>query len=134
MVLPFGAMALVLVDPLSLRWFVAGLLVSLITGWRYHGRPTFAASLGVGAHAGFGGGAVQIGAPPLLVFWLGGNNNSVTVCANIMVYFIMQGALSIVMYFLQRLVQRAGDHVAPWPAAPTGSTALATRSIAAPLI
>jgi hypothetical protein len=102
-VLPFGAMALVLVDPLSLRWFVAGLLVSLITGWCYHGRPTFAASLGVGALAGFGGGAVQIGAPPLLVFWLGGNNNSVTVRANIMVYFIMQGALSMVMYFFSDL-------------------------------
>lgn len=100
--LPFGVMALVLVDPLSLRWFIAALvlvaLVTLAAGWRYHGRPTLAASLGVGALAGFGGGAVQIGAPPLLVFWLGGNNNAVTVRANIMVYFIAQGALSLVMY------------------------------------
>ena len=106
-VLPLGAMALVLVDPLSLRWFIAGLvLVALLTlaaGWRYHGRPTLAASLGVGALAGFGGGAVQIGAPPLLVFWLGGNNNAVTVRANIMVYFIMQGVLSMVMYFFSGL-------------------------------
>ena len=101
--LPFGVMALLWVDPLSLRWFIAGLvlvaLVALVAGWRYHGRPTLTASLGVGALAGFGGGAVQIGAPPLLVFWLGGNNNAVTVRANIMVYFIMQGALSCVMYF-----------------------------------
>ncbi len=105
--LPFGVMALVLVDPLSLRWFIAGLvlvaLVTLIAGWRYHGRPTLAASLGVGALAGFGGGAVQIGAPPLLVFWLGGNNNAVTVRANIMVYFIAQGALSCVMYVFSGL-------------------------------
>ena len=106
-VLPFGAMALLLVDPLWLRWFIAGLvlvaLVTLIAGWRYHGRPTLAASLGAGALAGFGGGAVQIGAPPLLVFWLGGNNDAVTVRANIMVYFIMQGALSIFMYFFSGL-------------------------------
>jgi uncharacterized membrane protein YfcA len=105
--LPFGALALLLVDPLSLRWFIAGLvlvaLVTLAAGWRYHGRPTLAASLGVGALAGFGGGAVQIGVPPLLVFWLGGNNNAVTVRANIMVYFIMQGALSMVIYFFSGL-------------------------------
>jgi uncharacterized protein len=106
-VLPLGTMALVLVDPLWLRWFIAGLvlvaLVTLTAGWRYRGRPTLAASLGVGALAGFGGGAVQIGAPPLLVFWLGGNNDAATVRANVMVYFIMQGALSTVMYFFSGL-------------------------------
>jgi uncharacterized membrane protein YfcA len=105
--LPIGALALLLVDPLSLRWFIAALvlaaLAALASGWRYHGRPTLTASLGVGALAGFTGGAVQIGAPPLLVFWLGGNNNAVTVRANIMVYFIMQGALSMVMYFFSGL-------------------------------
>ena len=93
--LPIGVLALLWVDPLSLRWFIAGLvlaaLVTLAAGWRYHGRPTLAASFGVGALAG------------LLVFWLGGTNNAVTVRANIMVYFIMQGALSMVMYFFSGL-------------------------------
>lgn len=78
-------------------------LVALVAGWRYHGRPTLIASLGVGALAGFGGGAVQIGAPPLLIFWLGGSNNAATVRANIMVYFIAQGALSCLMYFFSGL-------------------------------
>jgi len=100
--LPFGVLALVLVDALILRWVISVLvlaaLVTLIVGWRYRGRPTLAASLGVGALAGLGGGAVQIGAPPLLIFWLGGNNNAVTVRANIMVYFIVQGVLSLVLY------------------------------------
>ena len=101
--LPLGAMALVLVDAIWLRWFIVVLvlvaLAALAFGWRYHGKPTIAASLGVGALAGFGAGAVQIGAPPLLVFWLGGNNNAVTVRANIMAYFIVQGPLSCVMYY-----------------------------------
>ncbi len=105
--LPIGVMALLWVDPLWLRWFIAVLvlvaLATLAAGWRYHGRPTLAASLGVGALAGFGGGAVQIGVPPLLVFWLGGDNDAVTVRANIMVYFIAQGALSMVMYFFSGL-------------------------------
>jgi uncharacterized membrane protein YfcA len=106
-VLPLGVAALLYVDPLALRWFIAALvlaaLVALASGWRYHGKPTLAASLGVGALAGFGAGAVQIGAPPLLVYWLGGQNAAITVRANIMVYFIMQGALSMVMYFFSGL-------------------------------
>ena len=98
LVLPIGAMALVVIDPLTLRWAIAAsvlaALAALVSGWRYHGRPTLAASLGVGALAGFGGGAVQIGVPPLLVFWLGGANKAATVRANIMVYFIVQDALA----------------------------------------
>lgn len=99
---PIGAAALLYVDALALRWFIAVLVlvavITLVSGWRYHGRPTVAASLSVGALAGFGAGAVQIGAPPLLVYWLGGQNSAATVRANIMVYFIMQGALAIFAY------------------------------------
>jgi hypothetical protein len=100
--LPLGVAALVYVDPLVLRWFISALVLIAVTalaaGWRYRGRPTLAASLGVGIVAGFGGGAVQIGAPPLLVYWLGGQNSAATVRANIMVYFIMQGTLSVLAY------------------------------------
>jgi uncharacterized membrane protein YfcA len=105
--LPLGVATLVYVDPLLLRWFISALVLAalgtLAAGWRYHGKPTIAASLGVGALAGFGAGAVQIGAPPLLVYWLGGQNSAATVRANIMVYFIMQGALSIVAYVYSAL-------------------------------
>jgi uncharacterized membrane protein YfcA len=101
--LPIGATALVLIDPLTLRWFIALLvliaLLAIVAGWRYRGRPTTIASLVAGALAGFGGGAVQIGAPPLLVFWLGGDNNAATVRANIMVVFIWQGLLSAAIYW-----------------------------------
>ena len=100
--LPLGVAALVYVDPLWLRWFIAVLVLAalgpLAAGWRYHGKPTVTASLTVGVLAGFGAGAVQIGVPPLLVYWLGGQNSAPTVRANIMVYFIMQGTLSIIAY------------------------------------
>jgi len=107
LVLPFGVMALMVIDPLTLRWAIAAAvlaaLAALVSGWRYHGKPTLAASLATGALAGFGGGAVQIGVPPLLVFWLGGANTAATVRANIMVYFIVQDALSCLIYFLNGL-------------------------------
>lgn len=105
--IPFGVMALLYVDALILRWFIAVLVLFalgvLVAGWRYHGRPTVAASLAAGAMSGFGGGSVQIGAPPLLLFWLGGENNAATVRANIMIYFIMQGALTIALYLYSGL-------------------------------
>ena len=104
---PLGVLALVYVSPLSLRWFIAGLVLIavavLAAGWRYHGKPTVPAALGVGALSGFGAGAVQIGAPPLLVFWLGGKNSAATVRANIMVYFILQGTLSMLLYLYSGL-------------------------------
>ena len=105
--LPIGVAALVYVDAILLRWFIVALvlvaLFALASGWRYHGKPTVPASLATGAIAGFGGGAVQIAAPPLLIFWLGGANKAATVRANIMVYFVPQAALSIVMYYWSAL-------------------------------
>ncbi len=68
--LPVGVMALLWVDALTLRWFIAFLvlvaLAALVAGWRYRGRPNIGVSLGAGALAGLGAGAVQIGAPPLV--------------------------------------------------------------------
>ena len=61
-------------------------------GSYFGGNPWF------GVLAGIGGGAVQIGAPPLLIFWLGGDNKAVTVRANVMVFFIAQGFLSLIAY------------------------------------
>jgi uncharacterized membrane protein YfcA len=89
--------------PVSIAGAAAVPLAALVAGWRYHGKPTLVASLGVGALSGFGAGAVQIGAPPLLVFWLGGANSATTVRANIMVYFILQGVLSLALYFYSGL-------------------------------
>ena len=101
--LPLGVTALVYVDAILLRWLIVVLvlvaLAALISGWRYHGKPTVPASLATGAFAGFGGGAVQIAAPPLLIFWLSGANKAATVRANIMVYFLPQAMLAMVMYY-----------------------------------
>jgi uncharacterized membrane protein YfcA len=100
--IPLGVVALIYVDPLPLRWLIAVLvliaLIALVAGWRYHGKPNWPAMAATGATSGFGGGAVQIAAPPLLIFWLGGQNSAATVRANIMVYFIWSGFLSIALY------------------------------------
>jgi uncharacterized membrane protein YfcA len=105
---PVGAMALVLVDPIVLRWFIAamvlGLLVVLASGWRYRGRPTLPVTSGVGIVAGLGSGAVQIAGPAVIIFWLGSANDAVTVRANLMVFFLLMGTITGVIYLAQGIL------------------------------
>jgi uncharacterized membrane protein YfcA len=100
--IPLGAAALVYVDALTLRWFIAVLvliaLAVLIAGWRYHGKPSLPAMAATGIAAGIGGGSVQIAAPPLLLFWLGGESRAVTIRANIMMCLQIGGLISLVSY------------------------------------
>jgi len=105
---PFGTLALMVIDPIVLRWFIAILVVSLVgilmSGWRYHGRPSLPVTAGVGLISGFGGGAVQIAGPPVLIYWLSTANNVVTVRADFLVYFLLLDATLCVIYFFQGLI------------------------------
>ena len=105
---PFGTMALIWIDPIVLRWFIAvlvlGLLAVLASGWRYHGKPTLAVSIAVGLFAGFGSGAVQIAGPAVIVFWLGGASNAATVRANLMVFFLLMGFITGTAYVAQGII------------------------------
>ena len=105
---PLGTMALIFIDPIVLRWFIAvlvlGLLAVLASGWRYHGKPTLPVSIGVGLFAGFGSGAVQIAGPAVIIFWLGGASNAVTVRANLMVFFMLMGFITGAAYSTQGII------------------------------
>lgn len=105
---PFGTMALIFIDPILLRWFIAvlvlGLLAVLASGWRYHGNPTLPVSVGVGLFAGFGSGAVQIAGPAVIIFWLGGASSAVIVRANLMVFFMLMGFITGAAYLAQGII------------------------------
>jgi len=105
---PVGTMALILVDPIVLRWIISalvlGLLAVLASGWRYHGKPTLPVTTGVGLIAGLGSGAVQIAGPAVIIFWLGGLSDAVTVRANLMVFFLLMGAITGVAYLAQGIM------------------------------
>jgi uncharacterized protein len=104
---PFGTMALIYVDPTLLRWCMAilvlALLVVLMSGWRYHGRPRLPITIGVGLISGFGGGAAQIAGPTVILYWLGTKNDVVTVRANLLAYFLLLGLTLCADYYLQGL-------------------------------
>jgi hypothetical protein len=100
---PIGTLALLVIDPIVLRWFIAFLVLSLVgvlvSGWRYHGRPRLPITVGVGLFSGFGAGAVQIAGPPVLIYWLGTANIVLTVRANFLVYFLLLDLTSCAVYF-----------------------------------
>jgi uncharacterized membrane protein YfcA len=58
----------------------------------------------VGAVSGLGSGAVQIAGPPVIIFWLGGRADAITVRANLMVFFVLLSAAACVTYLAQGLI------------------------------
>jgi uncharacterized membrane protein YfcA len=100
--LPLGALALIYVDPTPLRWAIAIIIVIFVvllaSGWRYHGQPKTPVTLGVGAISGALGGATQIPGPPVIIYWLGGQMNALTVRANLIAYFGLCDLFSIIVY------------------------------------
>jgi uncharacterized membrane protein YfcA len=99
---PIGTMALIVVDPIVLRWAISALALSLLavlsSGWRYRGRPTLPVTTGVGIVAGLGSGAVQISGPAVVLFWLGGDSHATVVRANLMVFFLLMGIITGAFY------------------------------------
>lgn len=104
---PLGTLALVVLDPIVLRWGVAFLVLSLlavlVSGWRYRGEPRLPITIGIGLFAGFGAGAVQIAGPAVIIYWLSRGNTAATMRANLMVFFMLCGAVIVVSYFVHGL-------------------------------
>ncbi|PTM41380.1 sulfite exporter TauE/SafE family protein [Bosea sp. 124] len=77
--LPAGLWLLLWLDRETMRWILAGLVLTAValmaSGWRYHGRPGIPLSLGVGVLSGLFNGMASIGGMPLAVFWLGAQRN-----------------------------------------------------------
>src|SRR5262245_9087452 len=102
---PFGTYVLLFSDPVTLRWIISalvlGLLAVLLSGWRYRGAPTLPIKSGVGFLAGLGAGAVQVGGPFVIIYWLSSKSPPLTIRANLLVYFVLNGAALLVFYSIQ---------------------------------
>jgi uncharacterized membrane protein YfcA len=107
---PLGTAVLTHLDPLVLRWgivvLVFALLILLISGWRYRGRPKAPLTVLVGAVAGFCAGSTQIGGPPVVAYWLGGAAEATIVRANIVLYFEISSMISLTNFALSGLIVR----------------------------
>ncbi len=103
--MPAGVWVLANADPEPLRWgvciFVLACTAALASGWRYRGRANVAASVAVGGFAGFSNGAVGIGGPPMVLFWLAGQNSAAQARSNIFAYFVLTTLAGFALYTWQ---------------------------------
>ncbi len=99
---PAGAWILTHSDPVTIRWAISGLifllLALLVSGWRYRATPRPSLTAGVGALAGLCSGLAQVGGPPVVAYWLGGQNDAARVRANIVLYFAVSSSFVFVSY------------------------------------
>ncbi len=99
---PLGTAMLARLDPIMIRWILAAvvlpLLLLLMSGWRYHGRPSAPLTVGTGATSGFLNGIAQVGGPPIVIYWLGGQASAALVRANIISYFAISSCISFASY------------------------------------
>ncbi|MCZ7468207.1 sulfite exporter TauE/SafE family protein [Agrobacterium sp. O3.4] len=100
---PLGTLLLSHSDPLTLRWIISTvvvvLLLFLLSGWRYSGRPKTPLTLFTGFLAGLFSGAAQLGGPPVVAYWLGGALKGAFVRANVILYFAVSTVISTASYF-----------------------------------
>jgi uncharacterized membrane protein YfcA len=105
--IPLGAMILLYVDPVSVRWFIAvlvlGLLAVLVSGWRYRKTASLPLTVGVGLASGISGGATTLTGPFAIVYWLGSASGPATVRANLIVFFLFTDGLVAAVYWAQGL-------------------------------
>lgn len=106
--MPLGLAALLIVDPVVVRWgicvIVLGLLGLLISGWRWSGPARAPALLAAGGLGGILSGLAQIGGPPVVAFWLGMPRPLAVLRANIMLYFALTSIASLVFYGFSGLI------------------------------
>jgi uncharacterized membrane protein YfcA len=89
--IPFGVWGLKVLPVELMRWIIALVILAavatLATGWRYRQRPGRAVSFAVGGASGLLGGMASLYGPPVILFWLSGQDDPRRVRANVMLYF-----------------------------------------------
>lgn len=106
--LPFGILVLVMADPLVLRWCIAvgifAFIVPIASGWRYRGELTRRATVVVGLVSGLMTGALQIGGPVVVIYWLGTIGDHRVLRANLLALFILVNIFALMVFFLKGLI------------------------------
>jgi uncharacterized membrane protein YfcA len=101
---PVGAYLLTVVDGVSLRWVICGLVFVAVAiigfGWRYHGRPHPAATAATGALSGLLGGATGLTGPPVIFYELAGSAPIERMRASFIIFFAWVDVVALVSFAL----------------------------------
>lgn len=106
---PVGLWVLSVLDPLTLRWIVSGVvaatLAAVITGWRWHGRLGGAGRVAIGGGAGLLGGMTGLTGPVVIIFYLANARSARSVRANTILFL---AALDVVLIVTLMVSGQAG--------------------------
>jgi uncharacterized membrane protein YfcA len=80
------------------------MLALLLSGWRYHGRPSSATTALVGAVSGVFGGLAQMSGPPVVAYWLSGKEAHGTMRASIILFFGATTLFTFISYMVSGLI------------------------------
>ncbi|GFE65874.1 sulfite exporter TauE/SafE family protein [Litoreibacter roseus] len=96
---PLGVLTMQATDPATVRWVVAAIasvtVLSVATGYRYHGQIAALGLLAIGAVAGFIGGMTGLTGPVVIIFYLASLRAAATVRANTILFL---AALDVVIF------------------------------------
>ena len=115
-ILPIGLWVLLIVEAQVLKAVMCGLILCVVgllaMGWRYYGSPSAMQSAVVGGGSGFFSGSVGLGGPPVILFWLGGQDNAALARANIIAFFGVSGFYSPVALWAAGLLTMESVYIA----------------------
>lgn len=107
---PAGALALTRLDPEPLRWAISLLVLAgvaaIASGARFRREPGRGVSIAVGAVSGFMNGLAQIGAPPLILYWLSRAMPAEAIRASAVLYFMIGTAVTMTTYVIGGVLTR----------------------------
>jgi uncharacterized protein len=99
---PVGAYLLSVVDETALRWAICALVFAAVAilgfGWRYHGRPSDAATAATGALSGLFGGSTGLTGPPVIFFELAGSAPIERMRASFIMFFAWVDVIALVSF------------------------------------
>src|SRR5206468_5530786 len=99
---PVGNLALTQVAPEPVRWVISFMVLAavamLASGWRLRGRPRLATTLAAGGMSGFLNGLSGMAGPPIIFYYLAGEETAERVRANLTTYFIFVDLVTLVVF------------------------------------
>jgi uncharacterized protein len=99
---PIGNLVLTRVAPEPMRWaisfIVLGAVVLLACGWRFRGRPRATTTLAAGGMSGFLNGLSGMAGPPIIFYYLAGNETAERVRANLTTYFVFVDLVTLAVF------------------------------------
>lgn len=106
--IPVGASLLVSLDPDLIRRSAAivvlAFVVILAWGWQYKGRRTFGLSALTGGLSGLMGGVAGFAGPPVILYFLSGQDNAWQIRASISGFFTVTATVTLLSYLYARIV------------------------------